>query len=130
MGLLSCEFAVEVFSNNDLCIRRRDVVLNKNIHAELFDFIRKVNVLMAKNDISKENAREILAMLEDLDRILGLDLRPRSVKLSKEIKDLIRLREKYRKERQWGKADKIRADLKKKGYILEDSEEGVRVKKI
>ena len=52
------------------------------------------------------------------------------LKLSQEIKKLIEEREKARKEKDYEKADKIRDKIRDKGYILEDSDEGPRVKKI
>ena len=51
-------------------------------------------------------------------------------KVNKEIKELIQKREKARKNKDFKLADKIRSDLNKKGIILEDTEKGVRWKRI
>ena len=50
-------------------------------------------------------------------------------KIPAEIKSLVAQREKARKEKDFGKADKLRGMLKKKGYLVEDSKEGPRIKK-
>jgi cysteinyl-tRNA synthetase len=42
---------------------------------------------------------------------------------------LLKEREKARKEKDFEKADLIRKTIEEKGYILEDTEKGVRVKK-
>ena len=51
-------------------------------------------------------------------------------KIPAEIKKLVSEREKARKEKNFEEADKLRNQLKEKGYVLEDSKDGVRVKKI
>jgi cysteinyl-tRNA synthetase len=63
------------------------------------------------------------------DRVFGLGLDKVERKgLDKEIKKLIEEREKARKKKDFKKADKIRADLREKGIILEDTKKGVRWK--
>jgi len=51
-------------------------------------------------------------------------------KLPKEIMDLIIKREGYRKIGNFEAADKIRKEINEKGYVIEDSSEGTRWKKI
>ncbi len=96
--------------------------------AVMFDFIHDTNRLIEKNDFGKKNAKEALNLMKEFDSVLGL-LREKE-KLSKELADLIKQREKARKDKNFKLADKIRKDLKKKGIILEDSCSGVRWKKI
>ena len=67
--------------------------------------------------------KEKLELLFDFDRVFGLNLnkvKEEKIKLPKEIMDLIKKREELRKQKKWKEADKIRANLKKKGIILED----------
>ena len=49
--------------------------------------------------------------------------------LHHKIKELIKEREKARKEKDFEKADKIREEIKNKGYNIEDTKEGSRIKK-
>ena len=65
----------------------------------------------------------------DFDRVLGLGLnKVKEEKIGKELLELIKEREKARKEKNWKEADKIRDRLKKRGVVLEDSKEGVKWK--
>jgi cysteinyl-tRNA synthetase len=63
------------------------------------------------------------------DEILGLGLEKFiKRKISQKIKDKVLLREKLRKEKNWEMADKIREELLKLGYKIEDTEFGPIVK--
>ncbi len=63
------------------------------------------------------------------DEILGLRLKEFiAKKIPKKIKDKVILRENLRKERKWEMADKIREELLKLGYKIEDTKFGPIVK--
>jgi cysteinyl-tRNA synthetase len=63
------------------------------------------------------------------DRVLGLGLEKFiKRKIPKKIKDKVLLREKLRKEKNWAMADKIREELLKLGYKIEDTDFGSIVK--
>ncbi len=77
-------------------------------------------------------SKEKLELLFDFDEVFGLSLKKvKEVKVDipKDIKDLITQREEARKSKDFKLADKIRDDIRKKGFILEDSKEGMKVKK-
>lgn len=79
------------------------------------------------------NNKDKCRLMIDFDRVLGLrlkDVKKFKEKLPKEIQDLIRKREQARKKKDWKTSDKTRAELRKKGIILEDTEKGVRWKKL
>ncbi len=71
------------------------------------------------------------------DEVLGLSLREGSIKMTKtedssypdEILALLKLREEARSESNWEKADSIRLEILKLGYVVEDSKEGQLLKK-
>ena len=50
--------------------------------------------------------------------------------LEKERNSLQNILEEARKNKDYGKSDEIREELKKKGYMVNDSKEGAAVKKI
>ena len=91
--------------------------------ASIFNFIRDINKLGIGGE-------KIYNLMLDFDKVLGLNLYVKKEILSKEIKELIKKREKYRKEKNFKKADEFREKLKEKGIILEDTNKGVKVKKI
>lgn len=97
--------------------------------SHIFEFVKEINTLMMENKVGKNNASEIINLMRDFDKILGV-LEENDEKLPAELKKLIDEREKARKEKDFARADKIRTELKQKGIILEDTKEGVRWKKV
>jgi cysteinyl-tRNA synthetase len=72
------------------------------------------------------------ATILQFDKVFGLSLdNPPEVKIEvpEEIWQLLEEREKARKEKNWEKADKIREEIKQRGYIIEDTPQGPRIKK-
>ncbi|MFA5176489.1 MAG: cysteine--tRNA ligase [Candidatus Nanoarchaeia archaeon] len=97
-----------------------------NALGSIFSFINEVNKL----DPSKKEVKEILETLNEFDQVLGLNLISKKEAIPKEIKELMDKREKYRKEKDWKKADEIRNKLKEKGFVLEDTKKGIIWKKV
>jgi cysteinyl-tRNA synthetase len=104
--------------------------LNINVaSAALFDFVREVNKLMDENMLSKEEAKRVYALMMHFDKVLGVIGEAKfEEKLPKEAEELIRRREEARKAKDWETADKIRAQLKAMGIIIEDTPQGVKWK--
>jgi cysteinyl-tRNA synthetase len=69
-------------------------------------------------------------MLLEFDKVLELDLDKvgLSIKIPEDISDLIKKREEYRKKKDWENADRVRDEIRKKGYIIEDTPHGIRYK--
>jgi cysteinyl-tRNA synthetase len=72
-----------------------------------------------------------------MDEVLGFDIKKISLHLKREqgvipgdIRKLVQERQELRKQRQFNAADQIRAQIEKMGYEIEDSEKGIKVKKI
>ncbi len=96
-----------------------------NALAAVFDFMRDINKLA----ISKEDAKKVYDLMFKFDKVLGI-LEEKEEKISKDIKKLVEEREKARKNKDYKRADKIRDELRKKGFIVEDTKEGPRLKRI
>lgn len=78
----------------------------------------------------KLGSKEKLELVYEFDKVLGLNLKSvEEEKVPEEIQKLVAEREQARKDKDFKKADGIRKDLKNKGYLLEDSKEGILVKK-
>jgi cysteinyl-tRNA synthetase len=76
------------------------------------------------------NAKKYKTLIE-FDRVLGLNLETIKVKkLPKAIQNLIDKREHARLNKHWQEADEFRDKLKEKGYLIEDTPQGVRWKKV
>ena len=100
-----------------------------NALAVVFDFVKKINTLIMKDNIGKTDAEEAVKLMEDFDKVLGI-IEFEKEKIPETIKKLVQEREKARKEKDWEKADKIRDELKKKGYDLKDTKEGPVLSKV
>ncbi|MBS3073375.1 cysteine--tRNA ligase [Candidatus Pacearchaeota archaeon] len=75
---------------------------------------------------------EKYGLIIDFDKIFGLGLdsiKEEEVIINEELKELIAEREKSRKDKKWKKADEIRDKIKKLGFIVEDSEDGPKLKR-
>ena len=74
-----------------------------------------------------------LKLLEKFDSVLGLDLENLNevdIKIPFEVKKMIEEREDMRKRKLWKEADVLRTKIHKKGYLIEDTSEGIRISRI
>ena len=88
--------------------------------AVIFDFVKEVN----KNGGGKKSHELML----EFDKVFNV-LETKKEKISAEVMKLVQGREKARKEKNYEEADKIREEIKSKGYVLEDTKDGPIVKK-
>lgn len=98
--------------------------------AVIFYLVNEVNALMAQNELSQADSKDILKFLKKVDRIFGFIFKKESrEKIPEEIIGLAKEREKYRKEKNWQKADEARKEIERKGFKVEDTKEGAKIKK-
>lgn len=96
--------------------------------AALFDFVKEVN-LIPSNQVSREERSAVDSFLREVDQVLNVfDLG--EVVLPSEIKELIKAREEARSRKDFKTADRIRLEIKAKGYVVEDGGNGVKIKKV
>ena len=83
------------------------------------------------NLIRDKKAKGKINTIKKIDKVFGLDLlKKEKLSIPKEIKDLIEKREKARKEKNFELADKLREEIRKKGYSIDDTKEGTIVNKL
>jgi len=102
-----------------------------NISAALgavFGLMKETNIVLEKDELDSKNAKEIMEAFLDFDKILGI-LGTEEILLSKEIDNLIKIRELARKRKDFQEADRIKKEIFEKGFILEDTNNGPRAKK-
>jgi len=83
---------------------------------------------MAKSDIPDPDKLDLIL---DFDQVLGLRLVAQAkmaIKIPKEIKELVEKREELRKKEKWDEADKIRQQIEKLGWKIEDASKGPKLK--
>jgi cysteinyl-tRNA synthetase len=101
-----------------------------NALASIFDFIREINKLIAENKLGKKNAEEIYTLIMGFDSVLGIGLGKKEAAVPKEISKLVSEREAARKAKNWKKSDELREKIRSFGYIIDDTSEGPRIKKL
>lgn len=80
--------------------------------------------------VRDKNAIGKYRTINKIDDVLGLDLlKEEKIFLPENIKELIKDREQARKDKEWRKADQIRERIKTMGYIIDDTKEGIKIKK-
>ncbi|HII38639.1 TPA: cysteine--tRNA ligase [Candidatus Micrarchaeota archaeon] len=95
--------------------------------AALFEFETNVNKLVSEKTLDEARAQLVLETLERVDSVLGLFALEERAKLAlpeEKIRQMATEREAAKKAKDYAKADSIRAELKNKGIILEDTPNG------
>jgi len=89
--------------------------------------LAKVQELLKSNLSNPDKFATVLRF----DKILGLNLDTTSNKLElpENIFQLVNKREGARKEKNWEESDKLRIEIEKSGYLIEDTEDGMRIGK-
>ena len=79
-------------------------------------------------------SKDLANLLLEFDKVLGVNIDKQAeesnVEIPEEIKDLLEKRKEARANKDWALSDKIRDELKEKGYIVKDTKEGMQVEKI
>lgn len=118
--------------------KKFEAVMDDNLNtreaiAEVFELTRDVNKWLANSGLSKQDWKDILGAYDTYSGILGV-----SWKTAKEgdeltsglLNLLVDIRAAVRKKKDYETSDLIRSRLKDLGITIEDSKEGVRIKRI
>ena len=89
--------------------------------AVIFDFVKETN--------KRGGGKKSYELIMEFNKIIQI-LDTKEQDIPEEIKSLVQQREKARKGKDYGKADEIRKEIKKKGYLLDDTGGGPIVKKV
>ena len=69
--------------------------------------------------------------IKEMDKVFGLDLlKKEKIEISSNVENLVKDREQVRKSKDRQKSDELRDKIKSLGYIVEDTPEGQKIKKI
>jgi len=105
--------------------------------AELFDFVRDVNVMVDRSELGAGDIARVLDALERIDSVLGvIFFEDRGAQgaapagpTDAEIEALIVERREARARKDFARADEIRRELAAQGVVLEDTPQGTRFKR-
>jgi cysteinyl-tRNA synthetase len=92
--------------------------------AVLFDLSKDLNTYTK----SKSSLQAGLDLFLELADVLGLVLEEKFT-VPKEIKQLVKNREAARKQKDWDSADKLRKEITKRGYTIDDTDAGTIIRK-
>lgn len=121
---------VEKLKKSDFPITKKSDF--KHIEKAMEDDFNTPKVIAAifKTINKKEYSRSILNSLEKTDKFLNFIFWPKEkLKTPKEVLELIKQREEYRREKNWKKSDEVRNKIKELGYQIEDTNKGPKIKK-
>jgi len=93
----------------------------------LYELITKTNKQIT--DLSAEEAGEILATFEKMNKVFGLKFQEKETEIPKDVKKLADERLEARKGKDFQKADDLRKEIEKMGYIVEDLGDSYKLKK-
>lgn len=101
-------------------IKAMDDDLNISVAlASIFKLVRKGNNLIQKMEMSVEEAENIINALKKIDAVLNLfSFDPPFIEVDTQV--LMDRRNALRKEKEWEAADKIRVELEKRGFEIND----------
>ena len=110
------------------------------------EYFKKQFVEMISNDLAMPEAIALVwklmkselspedkwATLLDFDKVLGLDLVRNVIedKIPQKIIDLVEKRKQAREDKNWIESDRLRKIIEEDGYLVEDSKDSCKIKKI
>ena len=100
--------------------------------AVFFDLIKEINKLFDTGAFTKKDANAAYTFFLGVNKIFNIiDIKKLSKpSIPREVLVLAKQREEFRKAQDWQKADKIRQELEKYGYVVQDTADGPVLKKI
>ncbi|MGA3163222.1 MAG: cysteine--tRNA ligase [Verrucomicrobiota bacterium] len=97
--------------------------------AVVFEWVREMNKRIADNSLSAADAAAALTAWDKVDSVLGIGA-PNEIAVPAELTALLEARQAARKAKDFKRADAIRDELKAKGWIIEDTPKGPKLKKL
>ncbi|MDG1892601.1 MAG: cysteine--tRNA ligase [Verrucomicrobiota bacterium] len=98
--------------------------------AAVFEWVREMNRQMDKDELTPTAAAREWEAWQRIDTVLGIGSTKEDPGIPGEIQELAEQRKQARQTRNWTEADRIRDQLKALGWVIEDTPEGPRPKKI
>jgi cysteinyl-tRNA synthetase len=118
---------------DDLFVSKFRMALDEDLNvsaawATVFDWVRHTNKALTNNSISADMAAAALATWNNVDSVFGLGT-AREEGAPPELQKLLEERQVARKAKDFKRSDAIREELKAKGWIIEDTPKGPRLKR-
>ncbi len=96
----------------------------------IFDWVRETNRAISKGKLDSSQAAAQLAAWERVNTIFGVEAKQAADEAPPELLALLDQRQEARRTKNFARADEIRNELKAKGWTIEDTPKGPRLKRI
>lgn len=116
-------------ADSDFCSALADDINISAALAVLFDLIRELNTLCDSNCLNHNDAQEVLQQLRKWDLVLAVFPPKKEEAIPEELQSLLDKRENARKAKNYALSDQLRKEIDVKGYRIEDTPNGARLKK-
>ncbi len=93
--------------------------------ASLFELIKEANKFIDTHNLSQTDAKKIIDFMAKVNDIFGI--LPNEAEIPTEIKMLAEQRQHARAQGDYASADKLRADIEKQGWSVDDTSSGPRI---
>ena len=97
--------------------------------AALFEFVRRLNPLLDKKVLSRDNLNQVEEVLGQLNQVLNV-MAFEEAALDEESSRLLSERDQARQARNWAEADRLREELQARGIKVIDTSSGTRWQRI
>lgn len=98
--------------------------------AVLFDMVREVNSLCDHGKVSKKDAEHVIKLLKRFNEVLGVFSFEKAIDaIPLELEEALSQRMEARRNKNWALADQLRDFITGRGYVIEDTAHGARLKK-
>jgi cysteinyl-tRNA synthetase len=94
----------------------------------LFDLIRSLNTFCDEKKLTQVDAQKALSLISSWDEVLGV-LTPKEEEIPSDLLSFLEQREKARREKNWALSDQMRDAILSRGYQIEDTPTGARLKR-
>ncbi len=95
----------------------------------VFEWVRETNRKLAAGELTNEQAAAALSAWQQVESVLGIGAKTET-EVPAELLALLEERQAARKAKDFKRSDAIRDELKAKGWVIEDTPKGPRLKKL
>lgn len=96
----------------------------------VFELVRELNIMASDSNTPKEQLQKGSDLFEELISVLGLLYERKEDAIPQEVLDLVAQRADARKAKDFAEADRLRDEIRKLGYAVKETRQGVEITKL
>lgn len=98
--------------------------------SEWYAFITAINTLLSSSKLTRSEASALLGACSKTNIVFGFSFDAEDGDASQQVHDMLTLRKNAREKGNFALSDKLRDDIRALGFLVEDSADGQRLKKL